>query len=48
MEMLVSAAANAPVKDLAQGLVAADEALNHGANKQIIKNVFKDRGLPLD
>ena len=47
MEMLISVANNAPVSDLAKGLVTADQALNAGANKTKIKAAFANRGLAI-
>jgi len=47
MEMLVSAPNNAIVKDLANGMISADQAINAGANVSTIKTAFGDRGLKL-
>ena len=45
VEMLLLVASNAPVADLAKGLVTADAAVNGGANGVKIKAAFKGRGL---
>jgi zinc metalloprotease ZmpB len=45
LEMLVSMPDNSPVKDLVNGLIAADQALNGGSNATAIKGAFRDRGL---
>ena len=47
MEMLVSTVENAPVGDLAKGLVTADQAVNGGANVAKIKAAFGGRGLAI-
>lgn len=48
MEMLVSIANEAPVIDLARGMIAADQAINNGVNGAAIKKAFKDRGLDVE
>ena len=46
-EMLVSAAQDAPVADLANGMITADRALNTGRHGAAIKRAFEGRGLNL-
>jgi hypothetical protein len=47
MEMVLSAAHNAPVRDLAQGMIVADQAINAGVNVAAIRTAFMGRGLNL-
>lgn len=47
LEMLITAADDSPIEDLANGLLVADQALHRGVNKAAIKKAFKGRGLAL-
>jgi hypothetical protein len=47
LEMLVAAADDSPPKDLANGLLVADQALYRGAHQRAIKRAFNSRGLAI-
>jgi hypothetical protein len=47
VEMLITMPSNAAVKQLGNGLINADQALNGGANAQHIRDAFLNRGLVL-